>query len=88
MKDFFSDFYNFVVDFFLWILDQIVNLGFLLLEAIPSPDFFQDLEGYANAIDPDVLYWVAPLNIPAGLGIIMTAYTIRFVLKRIPFVGG
>lgn len=88
MTDLLDGLYDLFSDFALWVVDLVLDGALTLLEAIPAPDFFTNLQGYANAIDGSVLFWVAPLNISTGLGIIMSAYIIKFILKRIPFIGG
>lgn len=39
-----------------------------------------DLPGY-------MLYFLAPFQVGSGLSIILGAYAIRFVIRRLPFVG-
>ena len=57
------------------------------LESIPVPSFMNDLQGYANGIPADVIYYVKPFDLGTGIAIIGSAYLIRFLIRRIPFVG-
>lgn len=70
--------------FFLWVYDGLLS-GFAgLLELIPVPDFM-----YMSHIQlpSGVAYFADTFMIPEGLKIIATAYTARFILRRIPAIG-
>ncbi len=88
MSDLLDGIYDVLSDFAVWLIDVVLNAAMTLLEAIPAPDFFANVATYAGQIPSDVLFWVDPLEIPTGLSIIMSAYILRFIIKRIPFIGG
>jgi hypothetical protein len=70
---------------FIWIYDGILSAIATLFESIPVPDFLANLQSYEL---PSSIAWAAnALNLPFGLGIIVTAYTARFILRRLPFIG-
>jgi hypothetical protein len=57
------------------------------IEGIPVPEFMQNLSGWVSGLDPTVAYFAAPLHIGAGLGILIAAYIIRFLIRRVPLIG-
>lgn len=57
------------------------------LQWIPVPSFFTDAAGYIGALPPSVAYFLQGLNIGPGFTMIVSAYTIRFLIRRIPFFG-
>lgn len=79
------------VELLLWVprkvyemlLDGIASF----FESIPAPDFMTSLGNYASALDPAIGYFVAPLQLGAGLTIVVVAYIIRFAIRRLPVVG-
>lgn len=69
----------------LWIYDGFMSGLASLFEAIPAPDFLANMQSYTL---PPTLAWAADaLNLTYGVGVIVTAYTARFILRRIPAIG-
>lgn len=58
-----------------------------IFAAIPVPGFFSDATNLFSSINSGVLYYVAPLQLDYGIGILLSAYTLRFLIRRIPFIG-
>lgn len=78
-----------ISDFFtslsLWLYESIVMGLADLIDAIPLPDFMNQLSSYRL---PDVVAWAAePFMLGTGVSIIVSAYTFRFILRRIPGIG-
>ena len=71
--------------FFVWIWDSVLSGLAAVFEAIPVPDFMLNLDSYS--IPSGVAWAVEPFQVPLGLGIIVSAYVARFVLRRIPLIG-
>ncbi|UZM15479.1 DUF2523 domain-containing protein [Pseudomonas kielensis] len=40
-----------------------------------------------SAIDPSVWYFLNIFQIPFGISVVMSAYLLRFLVRRIPFIG-
>jgi Protein of unknown function (DUF2523) len=57
------------------------------LQWIPVPSFFADASGYIADIPPAAAYFLQGFNISAGFAMIISAYVIRFIIRRIPFFG-
>lgn len=58
-----------------------------ILNAIPVPTWFSGASGAIASIPPGVLYFTSTLHIGTGVGIMVAAYTIRFIIRRIPIIG-
>ena len=70
---------------FTWLWDSILSACASVLEALPVPDFLLNTGSF---IIPGEVSWAASaFNIEFGIGIIVSAYVARFVLRRIPLVG-
>jgi len=87
---------EFIDDILIWISNELkaifiniygsIMMAFAaLIEAIPVPDFLQDLQ--AVSLPPGVLYFLDIFLVPQGAGIVTTALVLRFLIRRIPFVG-
>lgn len=78
-------------DLLLWVpkklwelfMDAVVSV----LEAIPVPGWLSDAGNVLDNIPPGVVYFAQALQLPAGLAILLSAYAIRFVIRRIPVIG-
>ncbi|MEM8684360.1 MAG: DUF2523 family protein [Pseudomonadota bacterium] len=75
----------------LWIPRKLAELILdglaALIEAIPVPGFLQNASGFLGAIDPNVAYFLEGFAFAEGLSIILSAYVLRFLIRRIPLVG-
>jgi hypothetical protein len=84
---FMSWLWGMVKDFFLWVLDGLVDFLVAILNLIPVPDFLDDLGDNWSNLSGAVGYWVGPFELGYGVTVILSAYAARFVLRRIPFIG-
>lgn len=86
-----QNFFDQIFDMLMWVPRELYSLlldGLLaVINAIPVPAWAANVASYAAGISSDVMYWVAPFQIGTGISIIMSAYVIRFTIRRIPFVG-
>lgn len=80
-----------VVDFFQWLIawwwGNVLDALLYVLNQIPVPTWLDELAGNVSGIDPGVLYFVEPLQLGTGLTWVLSAYVIRFVIRRIPLIG-
>jgi len=58
-----------------------------LVAAIPVPAFVSNVGSYWSSVSGDVMFFVAPMRLGTGLAMIATAYGVRFLIRRLPFVG-
>ena len=82
---------SWVVDFFQWVFEWLWSalLGALLtvLNAIPVPGWLADAPNVVSALPPGVAFFLQSFMLPQGLAIIIGAYVIRFIIRRIPLIG-
>lgn len=71
--------------FFLWAYDGVISGFASMIEAIPVPDFLANMQTFS--LPPGVAYFASAFEIPWGIAIVVTAYTARFILRRIPVIG-
>jgi len=71
--------------FSIWVYDSILSGLALLMESIPIPDFL--LNSSSFTIPQSVAWAASPFQLEVGLAIIVSAYTARFILRRIPGIG-
>lgn len=68
---------------FSWIVDGILAL----YDAIPVPEFISNIPSLFGNLASGVWWFLGPFHIGTGIGIILSAYTIRFFIRRLPFIG-
>lgn len=73
---------------YLWryIFDQLTNVIFTVLNAIPVPDFLSNVQAYAGNLGT-AAYWFGVFNVGTGITMILSAYAFRFLIRRIPIIG-
>lgn len=88
---FFRDALEWVVEFVTWALVKVLSLIFegvlFVLNAIPVPEFMTDLSTNIGGIDPGILYFAQPFQLGTGIAWIVSAYVLRFLIRRIPVIG-
>lgn len=88
---------NFIGQILEWTLDAVVWAALTLYEmlliglaavvnAIPVPSWLAGADPFAS-LDPGVAFFAQAFEIPAGVGIILSAYGIRFLVRRLPVIG-
>lgn len=86
-----SDFATWLKDVLLWVprklWAELLEALAAVIQAIPVPDFFQTAKSAFTSIPPSVLFFAAKFAVPEGLTMILAAYALRFVLRRIPLIG-
>jgi hypothetical protein len=68
-----------------WLYQLFLSGAASLVEIIPVPLFLQDIE--TITIPTGVAFFVEPFQLEYGIGIMVSAYVARFILRRIPFIG-
>jgi hypothetical protein len=58
-----------------------------VLSAMPVPDWLSGATGAVANIPPGVAYLIGTMHIATGCGIMISAYTIRFLIRRLPVIG-
>jgi hypothetical protein len=70
-----------------WIWNELMGAFIAVLNAIPVPGWLSAAPGVIGAIPPSAAFFLQSLQVPSGLAIIIGAYVIRFIIRRIPLVG-
>lgn len=65
-----------------WIMNAVIGL---ILPLLPTPDFLQE---FASAMSSGTMWWLELMQFPACVAISFGFLGARFLLKRIPFIGG
>ena len=73
-----------LVQIVLGIYESILSALSGLVSLIPAPAF---LTVNQAALPSSVLYFSDLLNLSYGLSVVVSAYSLRFLLRRIPFIG-
>jgi len=86
-----ENFWQDLQDLLLWIPRKLFELlldGLAwVLKAIPVPDFVASAGGLLSSL-PDGITWGFYLfNFSFGVGVVVAAYALRFLIRRLPFIG-
>lgn len=71
--------------FFVWILGTVLDAVAGIFSLLPVPDFMQNVQSYT--LPDSMAYYASAFEIPFGVGVIVSAYGIRFLIRRLPVVG-
>ena len=89
--DFLSDILGWLLDVLLWVPQKLYELvldGLAgVLEAIPVPGWLDGGLSLFTNLPAGIVYFADALAIPEGIGIVLGAYLVRFLIRRIPFIG-
>lgn len=78
--------YDMLKDLFIWILEQLSNVGLMVLDGVGSLLSGLDVASYWGGIPPETAYYLNIIGLSQGLGMIITCLGIKFILQMIPFV--
>lgn len=78
---------DFFVDLPLYLLSLFLQGCATFINDLPVPSFFSDATGYIGSLPPLLLYCLAAMKIGQGIAIVLTAWGLRFLIRRIPFIG-
>jgi hypothetical protein len=75
----------------LWIPQKLfemllAGLG-AIMESIPVPVWLANIGSFGAGIPDGVGYFLHVLKVPEGLAMIMGAYIVRFLIRRLPVIG-
>lgn len=91
MGELLSDFAQWLIDTLLWLprklwaelLDGLATL----VESMPVPDFVTTAQSAFSGIPSSVLFFLDKFAFAEGLAMVLSAYLLRFLLRRIPLIG-
>lgn len=86
-----SRFGEWLKDLLLWIplkLWELLLDGLAaIIEAIPVPDFVNNASNAFSSIPGNVLFFANFFAVGEGITMVLAAYGIRFLIRRIPLIG-
>jgi hypothetical protein len=89
--NFVKEILTWLFSFFDWLIQETVQLVLVglaaVLSLIPVPSWFVGAGAVMGAMPPGVAFVANAFMVPQGIAIIVSAYTIRFIIRRLPFIG-
>jgi len=86
-----NSFLAWLTELLLWVPLKLWDLVLTGIEAffdwLPVPSFVSGAGASLASISPEVAYFAEALALGPGLSMILAAYVIRFVIRRLPVVG-
>lgn len=86
-----SNFADWFADYALWIPRKIFELLMeplgVMIKGMPMPDWVADASIGFSGVPPHVAFFLEFLYFGEGVAIIMSAYDIRFLIRRLPVIG-
>lgn len=90
-SDALSRFASWLMDLLLWIPKKVFELIMdalaSVLEALPVPDFIIMAADAFSGISGNVVFFASKFAIAEGISIYLSALALRFIIRRIPFLG-
>lgn len=87
LQDAFDSIIEFIETFPQWVFNGLCQGVVKFFEAIPVPQFFHQAGDAMQSIPPEVLYFAAMFRLDFGVSVVLLAFLIRFVIRRIPIIG-
>jgi len=89
--DWINDALQWLLDALLWVPRKIWQLLLeglaTVINAIPVPDFLSNLGAAWSALGPGTMYFLDVIQFDVGFPMLLSAYFLRFVIRRLPVVG-
>lgn len=79
--------YGFVIWVPMKIFEKLSEGLASMIAGIPVPEFVNTATVGLQGIPPGVAFFLDHAQIPEGIAMIMSAYVLRFAIRRLPFVG-
>lgn len=75
-----------------WAFSAVLFFGFSLLIGVILgllPAWFsgEGLASHSSVFTPEVWYFIDYFLIEEGIALVLSAYSVRFIIRRLPFVG-
>lgn len=59
----------------------------LLIDLLPAWFTADGLSGATSAFTPEMWYFIDYFQLSTGISLVLSAYAVRFLIRRIPFIG-
>lgn len=87
LQDAYDWFVEFILGFPDFVIKWVVDGAIEFFNWLPVPSFFQQAGGALQGIPQGVVFFLEPFRIGEGLAIVLVAFLIRFIIRRIPLIG-
>jgi hypothetical protein len=78
-------------EFFTWLFQtiwaQILEGLAAVIAAIPVPDFVYQAQSAFGSLSGNILFFAQKFAFGEGVAMVLAAYGIRFLIRRIPLIG-
>ncbi len=71
----------------LWLYEALLGLLLAIINLFPMPAAMQNMDSYWSAIPESVWWLLSAFQIDTGISIVVSAWIIRFFIRRIPGIG-
>ena len=78
---------NKIAAMFMELLSWLLEALFYVLSLLPLPDWFTNPGDIAAMVPADLWYFIHLFKIPYGISVAVSALVIRFIIRRLPFIG-
>jgi len=89
--DWLGDAYDAFIDFLKnlpeWLFSKLTDAFVSFFNSIPVPDFFATAANAFSSIPDSVVFFAQPFHIGAGVSMVLGAYLLRFIIRRLPVFG-
>jgi hypothetical protein len=86
-----ADLGQFLIDLLMYVpkmlFSAIMSALASLITAIPVPEWIASAGSAFGSISSGVMYWCGWMQLDYGISIVVGAYLLRFLIRRIPFIG-
>lgn len=87
LGDAFDALIEFLMNLPAWVFSKLAEGIVSFFESIPVPDFFATAANAFGSVPSEVVYFAETFQIGTGVTMVLGAYLLRFILRRIPFIG-
>ncbi|WP_339083291.1 hypothetical protein [Pseudomonas sp. TMP9] len=91
LSETFTEILTWLKDLLLWIprkvYEEVLDGMASFFESLPVPDFIIQASSALSGISGNVLFFAQKFAVGEGIILILSAYILRFILRRIPFIG-
>ena len=91
MADWINTALEWLKELFLWLprklWSELLEALSAVISAIPVPDFVYQAQGAFASLSGNVLFFAQKFALGEGITMILAAYALRFIIRRIPIIG-
>lgn len=87
LNDFVAWVYDFITNFPAFVLDWVADGIVSFFVHLPVPSFFSTASSIWASIPSEVAFFMGLCQFNFGIALVLSAYLLRFILRRIPLIG-